>query len=252
MLSVGCSLSFLVVFSRLFGAGAEDTVSTCQDGACVDTEESSWLQSHVAKKHVGSMLEQEGDKAGENLSAVTNVVELGGCENVGLYYASMTGNTETVAQYIANAAGSGIVAQDIGDVGYEEIMSKCSIIVGAPTWHTGEDEERSGTSWDEWLYDTLPGLDMSDKKIAVFGLGDSAAYGDNFCDAMGELSDLFKAQGATIYGKTPIEDGLDYSASMSVSDGKFIGKTFDENNHFDKSEDRAKEWVEQLKLEGFF
>lgn len=98
---------------------------------------------------------------------------------------------------------------------------------GAPTWNTGADTERSGTAWDNLLEDikglTLArmrdavvaglcllymmrllrrpvqplktsvlhsGLDMSSKKVAVFGLGDSLSYGDYFCDAAGNAVDL--------------------------------------------------------------
>ena len=53
-----------------------------------------------------------------------------------------------------------------------------SIIVGAPTWNTDEEEERSGTEWDTWLYSSLPKLDLSGKKVAVFGVGDQQSYTD--------------------------------------------------------------------------
>ena len=69
--------------------------------------------------------------------------------NIGLYYSSSTGNTETVAGYIAEAAG--LRADDIGDAKDADITGHDAIIIGAPTWHTGEDSERSGTSWDSWL-----------------------------------------------------------------------------------------------------
>lgn len=45
-----------------------------------------------------------------------------------------------------------------------------NVIVGAPTWNTDADTERSGTAWDEMA-------DMgalSGKKVAVFGLGDQS------------------------------------------------------------------------------
>merc|ERR1711968_373543 len=110
-------------------------------------------------------------------------------------------------------------------------------------------EQRSGTEWDSFLYDTLPSLDLSGKKVAIFGLGDQAGYGDNFCDAMGELYDLFTKQGATIVGATST-DGYDHTDTKSIRDGKFVGMPFDEDNQYDMSEDRAKSWVEQLKGEG--
>ena len=67
-----------------------------------------------------------------------------------IWYSSSTGNTETVAGYIATAAG-GLDFNDIGDAKDEEIIGSDSLVVGAPTWHTGEETQRSGTSWDDWL-----------------------------------------------------------------------------------------------------
>merc|ERR1712193_11189 len=99
--------------------------------------------------------------------------------SVGLYYSTTTGNTETVAGYIGAALG--IEAEDIGSAEDEAILAHDAIVVGAPTWHTGADEQRSGTSWDEWLYDNHPNLDFTGKKVAIFGVGDSGSYSDNFC-----------------------------------------------------------------------
>merc|ERR1712003_418772 len=106
-----------------------------------------------------------------------------------LWYSTSTGNTETVAGYIAEAAG--LEANEIGDASDDDISGSDALIVGAPTWHTGADEQRSGTAWDDWLYDTLPNLDLDGKKVAVFGVGDQQSYCDNYCDAAGELYDLF-------------------------------------------------------------
>jgi flavodoxin I len=168
--------------------------------------------------------------------------------SVGLYFSTTTGNTETVAGYLADLVGAEAV--DIGDATQDGILEHDAIIVGAPTWHTGADEQRSGTSWDEWLYEELPNIDLKDKKVAIFGVGDSSGYGDNFCDATGELYDCVTKQGAKVYGMTPAEDGIDYSESKGVVDGKFVGKVFDEDNYYDDSETRAGDWVKQLKDEG--
>lgn len=48
-----------------------------------------------------------------------------------------------------------------------------NIIVGAPTWNTGADEDRSGTTWDAMSSDEFG--DLSGKKVACYGLGDSVA-----------------------------------------------------------------------------
>jgi len=166
-----------------------------------------------------------------------------------VYYSTSTGNTETVAGYIAEAAG--VSSEDIGDASPDEVTGFDSLIVGAPTWNTGADEQRSGTSWDDFLYQTLPDLDVEGKKIAVFGVGDQEQYNDNYCDAAGELYDLFEAKGCKMFGLTSTE-GYVHSESKADRDGKFVGLMCDEDNQYDLSEDRVKSWVEQLKTEGFF
>lgn len=168
---------------------------------------------------------------------------------VGVYYDSSTGNTETVAGYIGSAVG--VDPQYIADTSEEEMKSADGLIVGAPTWHTGADSERSGTSWDEWLYNTLPNMDLKDKKVAIFGCGDQESYGDYYCDAAGELYDCFTKAGCKVYGFTSTE-GYNHVDSKAEKDGKFVGVMFDEDNQYDLSEERATKWVEQLKSEGFF
>ena len=116
-------------------------------------------------------------------------------------------------------------------------------------------------------YDRLPSLDLSGKKVGIFGLGDQGGYSDNFCDAAGELFapasrgrddfrdiwsfryDCLTAQGATVVGMTS-QDGYDHTDSKAVRDGMFCGLLCDEDNEYDKSEERATAWVEQLKSEG--
>ena len=186
--------------------------------------------------------------AGDNLRSKASPTALFG--GVGVWYSSSTGNSETVASYISSAAGVSEY-NDIGDAKDSDIEGADCLIVGAPTWHTGADEQRSGTSWDDWLYDKLPNLDVKGKKVAVFGVGDQESYGDNFCDAAGELYDLFKSAGAVMYGFTSTE-GYSHEASKAIYDGKFCGLMCDEDNQYDLSEERSKNWVAQLKEEGFF
>ena len=73
-----------------------------------------------------------------------------------------------------------------------------------------------------FIYGDLTSLDLKGKKVACFGLGDQGGYGDNFCDAMDELTTCFKNQGADIVGSWPTE-GYDHMESKSVSGDKFVG-----------------------------
>ena len=52
----------------------------------------------------------------------------------------------------------------------------------------GADTERSGTGWDEVYYGEMENLQLSGKKVAVFGLGDQISYSENYADASGEVS----------------------------------------------------------------
>jgi len=166
---------------------------------------------------------------------------------IGLIYSTTTGNTEVVAGYIG--AETGLEAVDIGDLDGAGIAAFDALIIGAPTWHTGADSERSGTAWDEFIYGDLTSLDLAGKKVAIFGVGDSSGYADNFCDAMDELKECFTKQGAEVVGAVDAGD-YEFDESKSVVDGKFVGLACDEDNEPDKSEGRVKAWVAQIKGEG--
>merc|ERR1712078_546973 len=81
-------------------------------------------------------------------------------------------------------------AQDISEVdGADSLAEFDSLVVGAPTWNTGADEQRTSTAWDD-LFEEIDGL----------GLGDSSSYGDNFCDAIEEMHGHFASAGAKMVG----------------------------------------------------
>ena len=101
--------------------------------------------------------------------------------SVGIYFGTVGGNTKNCANHIMNAAN------DAGDVTICEIenlkdpnefMKHDALIIGAPTWNTGADKERTLTGWDNWLYNVLPTLGdgMKGKKVALFGVGDQGDY----------------------------------------------------------------------------
>jgi len=166
---------------------------------------------------------------------------------VGLFFGTQAGKTEEAAGIIAGMTG--LEAKEIGDVSPKDLEGFDGIIAGVPTWHTGADEQRSGTRWDDYL-EEIRTLNLCGKPVAIFGLGDSVGYGENFCDAIEELHSTFEAAGAKMLGYTP-DSGYEYYAdSKSVKDGKFLGLPLDGDNESDMSEDRIKTWVDQLKAEG--
>jgi len=170
-----------------------------------------------------------------------------------IIYGTSTGSTEEVADLIAAEFGSD--AEGPVDIdGMNGSLAKKfedfnALIVGTPTWNTGADTERSGTSWDELYYDEIQDLNISGKKVAVFGLGDQISYSENYADAAGELHDVFKDLGCDMMGYTSL-DGYEHESSKSVRGSKFCGLLCDMVNQEDLSEGRVKNWVAQLKDEG--
>merc|ERR1719235_1596512 len=165
---------------------------------------------------------------------------------VGPFFGTQAGKTQECADIIA--AETGLEATDIADASAADLAGFDGIIAGVPTWHTGADEQRSGTAWDDYL-EEIRGLDLNGKPCAIFGLGDSVGYGDNFCDAIEELHSTFSAAGAKMLGQVD-PSGYEYQDSKSAVDGKFLGLPLDGDNEPDMSEDRIKKWVAQLKSEG--
>jgi len=85
--------------------------------------------------------------------------------------------------------------------------------------------------------------------VAIFGLGDSSSYGDNFCDAIEEMHGHFASAGAKMVGYVST-DGYTFDDSKSVVDGQFLGLPLDEDSEDDLTEGRYTAWVEQIKGEG--
>merc|ERR1719379_415651 len=143
--------------------------------------------------------------------------------------------SSVVARTVDPSEATGLEAVDIGDLDGATVAGYDGLIVGAPTWHTGADTERSGTAWDDFIYGDLAEIDLSGKKVAIFGLGDSSGYSENFCDAMDELKSCFEGSGASVIG------------AVSADGGKFVGLPCDEDNQPELSEERVAAWITQIK-----
>lgn len=111
-------------------------------------------------------------------------------------YASMTGNTEEMAEAIAEGAkeaGAEVVSKEAFDAGADELNDYDGIIIGAYTWGDGELP-------DEFLdfFEAMDSLDLSGKKAAVFGSGDTSY--PIFCGAVDTIEAKLKELGAEIAG----------------------------------------------------
>ena len=188
-----------------------------------------------------------------NLPASSMTTALFGAK-VGIFFGTSTGSTEEVAYAISEEFGSDVASEPIeidgvADSVASEFAKYDALVVGTPTWNTGADSERSGTGWDEIYYSTMEDLNIAGKKVAVFGLGDSVSYAENYADAAGELHDVFENLGCQMLGYTS-QDGYLHEASKSIRGDKFCGLLCDAVNQEELTEGRVQKWVEQLIGEG--
>ena len=168
--------------------------------------------------------------------------------SVGIYFATTTGKTEDIAERLHGLLSGADTPKDLADVDdVSEFTSLDGIICGIPTWNTGADSERSGTAWDSMLED-IGALGLSGKKVAIFGLGDSSTYTENYCDAMEELHSYFQKAGATMVGYVSKEN-YTFEDSKSVIGSSFCGLPLDEDSESDMTDERLSSWATQLKSE---
>lgn len=176
---------------------------------------------------------------------------------VGIFYGTSTGNTQTAAELIYEAFGSDVAAEPVDvDTLDKSQLAKAfgehdALVVGTPTWNTGADTERSGTGWDEIYYKKLPTIQshLTGKKVAVFGMGDQVSYAENYADGTGELFDVFESFGCQMLGSWS-QEGYEHESSKSIRGDKFCGLLLDNVNQEDLTEERIARWVAQLKEEG--
>lgn len=160
--------------------------------------------------------------------------------STGIFYASNTGNAEEIANKIAEQLG-GVEVFDISSTSVEDIANFDKVIIGGSTWGEGELND----DWDE-SWDAFTALDLSSKTIALFGLGDQDSYADEFCNALGIIYEHVNSTGANIIGFTST-DGYEHDDSKAEIDGQFVGLVIDEDNQDDLTDERIKNWVEEIK-----
>lgn len=166
-------------------------------------------------------------------------------QKVGLFYGSSTGMTEYVADEIVNAwktAGlEPIEAVNIGNMkSLSALMNYDCLILGIPTWNIGELQD----DWDI-LFPQLDKLDFSDKKVALFGVGDQYGYPDNFLDAVGILGSKLLERDAELVGFW-FDEHYEFTESKAFLDDKFIGLGIDETHQSRLTTQRVQAWVAQI------
>lgn len=164
--------------------------------------------------------------------------------NTGIFYGSSGGNTKSVAKRIATQLGIG--ANDIHDVAKakaSDLAAYDTLLFGSSTWGLGDLQD----DWEDFI-EEVGKADLTGKKVALFGCGDSQSYSDSFCDAMGKIYVAVKDR-ATVIGFTETA-GYSFDESEAfVDNNRFVGLAIDEDNESRLTDERIGKWVSQLKNE---
>ncbi len=161
-----------------------------------------------------------------------------------IIYSFNTKKTGKVAERIRESLNDEKVEMVNAEELTEELfMSFDQIIMGVATWFDGE----LPNFWDEFV-PALEDLDLKEKKIALFGLGDQKGYPENFIDGVGVMAEILEAQGANLVGFTSI-DGYEFESSRALRGEQFAGLAIDYENQGSMNKERVAAWVDQLKKE---
>jgi flavodoxin I len=166
---------------------------------------------------------------------------------IGLFYGSSTGNTEYVAYEIKSEFdkrdASLVEVFNIGSATPEQMLQFNYLILGIPTWNTGQLQD----DWEIFL-PKLAGHDMTGKKVAIFGLGDQNGYGFNFLDAVGTLADVLFDLNAEVWGLWPTS-GYQFEESLAQVESHFLSLGVDQEGQSALTAQRIEQWVKQVMRE---
>lgn len=162
-----------------------------------------------------------------------------------LYYGTDTNKTDHVAQNVLipllKEHGLDIKDKVVAEIAADDWKEHDVFIIGVPTWYYGDLQ----SDWEAY-FPTLQKVDFTNKTVAIFGLGDQWGYDEWFVDGIGILADALIANGADMIGAWPNE-GYTFQKSKALKpDGTFHGLALDEDNQWDLTEERCKQWVDSI------
>ncbi|UZE97085.1 flavodoxin [Alkalimarinus alittae] len=165
--------------------------------------------------------------------------------NIGLIYGTDTNNTEEIGERISTVLqshGCTVEIINVTEASADTLNDFGFLIMGIPTWDFGGIQE----DWEDFE-EVLLASDLTNKTVALYGLGDQFGYGDYFVDAMGWLHKHVVNIGGNVIGSWST-DGYEFEESLAANEDKtmFVGLAIDEDQQFELTDTRIAGWVEQI------
>ncbi|QDS33314.1 flavodoxin [Brevibacillus brevis] len=126
-----------------------------------------------------------------------------------MVYASMTGNTQEIAEAIAEgirSTGAELEIKEVMDANAKELEAYDGILLGAYTWGDGELPDECMD-----FYEEMDDIDLSGKKVVAFGSCDSAY------EHVGAAVDILLKKASERGAETPLE-GLKIELSPTAKE----------------------------------
>ena len=161
---------------------------------------------------------------------------------IGLIYGSDTGATEDISIKIEEKFNNyNIERHNIANVNEEIILSFDFLIFGLSTWYDGDLQ----SDW-EIYFDDFKKIDFNNKLVAIYGLGDQWGYDEYFVDGIGIIAKEIIKNNGKLIGEWPTKD-YEFTKSKALKDeNTFFGLALDEDNQYEKTDNRIKIWTEKI------
>ena len=169
---------------------------------------------------------------------------------IGIFFGTDTGSTRLVAKKIYAVLGAELAdkPKNINRTKTAEFLQYDALILGTPSYGVGDSPGLAvgcqEANWAEFV-PYLDGVDLSGKRIALFGLGHQERYASRFASSLIQLYRVFYGGGAQIVGSWDT-DGYEFEHSAAIIDGRFVGLVLDQRGQPHLSDERISTWLQQV------
>ena len=169
---------------------------------------------------------------------------------IGIFFGTDTGSTRLVAKKIYSLLGEELAdkPKNINRASPAELLQYDALILGTPRYGVGDLPGLAvgcqEANWAEFV-PYLDGVDLSGKRVALFGLGHQERYASRFASSLIQLYRVFYGYGADIIGRWST-DGYQFEHSDSIIDDQFVGLVIDQRGQPHLTEERIKTWLAQI------
>jgi len=167
---------------------------------------------------------------------------------IGLFYGSDTGTTEEITNDIV-AYFENIDTYEICDVSTANFDTYQHIILGLSTWYDGDLQ----SDWERFFED-FKTINFTNKKVAIYGLGDQIGYPEYFIDGVGILAKEVLKNGGKVVGHWSSTSYRFTESRATVPNcvNLFYGLAIDEDNESSLTQKRIELWINKVKKEFCF